>query len=276
MKAREKRSKWVTTLLLLFCLIIFLLPFYFILVNAFKPMSEIAENGFALPKTLSLDNFRNAFTRLNFANAMKNTVVVTLLSNIGGLVMGSMAGYWLARKKNKVTAFIYFVFIGSMAIPFQAIMIPFAKVARTLHMTNSLWGLAVAFWAFTLPISIFMTVGAMKNVPIEVEEAARIDGCSSFRMFWTIVFPLIRPAVITFVIINTFWFWNDYLLTQMMLSRKALRTIQLAMQAMFNDAFYAWDTALAALTLSIIPLLIFFIILQRNIIEGMSAGSVKG
>ena len=84
------------------------------------------------------------------------------------------------------------------------------------------------------------------------------------------------PAVITFVIINTFWFWNDYLLTQMMLSRKALRTIQLAMQAMFNDAFYAWDTALAALTLSIIPLLIFFVILQRNIIEGMSAGSVKG
>ena len=239
-------------------------------------MSEIAENGFALPKTLSLDNFRNAFTRLNFANAMKNTVIVTLLSNIGGLVMGSMAGYWLARKKNKVTSFIYFVFIGSMAIPFQAIMIPFAKVAKTLHMTNSLWGLAVAFWAFTLPISIFMTVGAMKNVPIEVEEAARIDGCSSFRMFWTIVFPLIRPAVITFVIINTFWFWNDYLLTQMMLSRKALRTIQLAMQAMFNDAFYAWDTALAALTLSIIPLLIFFVILQRNIIEGMSAGSVKG
>ena len=180
MKAREKRSKWVTTLLLLFCLIIFLLPFYFILVNAFKPMSEIAENGFALPKTLSLDNFRNAFTRLNFANAMKNTVVVTLLSNIGGLVMGSMAGYWLARKKNKVTAFIYFVFIGSMAIPFQAIMIPFAKVAKTLHMTNSLWGLAVAFWAFTLPISIFMTVGAMKNVPIEVEEAARIANAHDF------------------------------------------------------------------------------------------------
>ena len=166
--------------------------------------------------------------------------------------------------------------IGSMAIPFQAVMIPFAQVTKTLHMVNSFFGLAVCFWAFSLPISLFLVAGAVKNVPLEIEEAAIIDGCSHFMTFWRVVFPLVKPAVMTFSIINTFWYWNDYLMTQMMLTRKAMRTIQLSMQALFNEAFYAWDTALSALTLSLIPMLVLFTLLQKNVLEGVAAGAVKG
>jgi len=187
-----------------------------------------------------------------------------------------MAGYWFARHYNKFTKPIYLLMIGSMAIPFQAVMIPFAKVAKAMHLMNSIWGLAVCFWAFSLPISIFLVFGATKSVPLEIEEAAIIDGCSSFMLFWRVVFPLIKPAVMTFSIINIFWYWNDYLMTQMMLTRPALRTIQLSMQTLFNEAFYAWDTALAALTLSLIPMLIVFTLLQKNVLEGISAGAVKG
>ncbi len=273
------KSKWnrrVTLVLLVLALALMLSPFYFILVNSFKSMSEIAENGFALPKKLSLHNYFVAWERINFGRALWNTTVITILSNIGPIIFGSMAGYWFTRHSNRFTKPVYLLMIGSMAIPFQAIMIPFAKVAKNLHLVNHHWGLAVCFWAFSLPISIFFTSGAVKSVPIEVEEAAIMDGCSPIQLFWRIVFPLIKPAVMTFSIINTFWYWNDYLMTQMMLTKKSMRTIQLSMQALFNEAFYAWDTALSALTLSLIPMLIVFTLLQKNVLEGVSAGSVKG
>ena len=251
-------------------------PFYFIVVNSFKPLSEIAAVGFALPKHFSFDNYTTAWTRLKFGRALWNTTAVTVVSTIGPVILGSMAGYWFARHFNKFTKPIYLFMIGSMAIPFQAVMIPFAKVAKAMHLMNSIWGLAVCFWAFSLPISIFLVFGATKSVPLEIEEAAIIDGCSPLMLFWRVVFPLIKPAVMTFSIINIFWYWNDYLMTQMMLTRPALRTIQLSMQSMFNEAFYAWDTALAALTLSLIPMLIVFTLLQKNVLEGISAGAVKG
>ena len=166
--------------------------------------------------------------------------------------------------------------IAFMSIPFQALMIPFAKITNKMHLTNSLFGLSVCFWALTVPISTFITSGAVKSVPIEIEESALIDGCSPFRMYWTIVFPLIKASVFTFATINTLWFWNDYLMTQLMLSKKTLRTIQISMQALFNEAFFAWDVALAALTLAILPLFIFFVIAQKQVLEGASAGAVKG
>ena len=249
MYTRSKLNKTVTWILLAIALIFILSPFYFIVVNSFKPLSEIAADGFALPKHFSLDNYTTAWTRLKFGRALFNTTAVTILSTVGPIIFGSMAGYWFARHYNKFTKPIYLLMIGSMAIPFQAVMIPFAKVAKAMHLMNSIWGLAVCFWAFSLPISIFLVF---------------------------VVFPLIKPAVMTFSIINIFWYWNDYLMTQMMLTRPALRTIQLSMQTLFNEAFYAWDTALAALTLSLIPMLIVFTLLQKNVLEGISAGAVKG
>ena len=202
--------------------------------------------------------------------------VISVLSNIGGVVFSSMCGYWITRHQNKGTKFVFFILIAFMSIPFQALMIPFAKITSKMHLTNSLVGLSICFWAMTVPISTFITAGAVKSVPVEIEESALIDGCSHFKMYWVIVFPLIKASIFTFATINTLWFWNDYLMTQLMLSKKNLRTIQIAMQALFNEAFFAWDVALAALTLAILPLFIFFVIAQKQVLEGASAGAVKG
>lgn len=276
MKTKKLLTKYLTVIGLLVCLTIVLIPFYIIVTNSFKPYSEIAQHIFGLPQAFTTKNYAEAWRRLNFANSLKNTFIIAVLSNIGGVVFSSMCGYWITRNPNKGTKIVFFMLIAFMSIPFQALMIPFAKITSKMHLTNSLVGLSICFWALTVPISTFITSGAVKSVPVEIEESALIDGCSHFRMYWTIVFPLIKASVFTFATINTLWFWNDYLMTQLMLSKKTLRTIQISMQALFNEAFFAWDVALAALTLAILPLFIFFIIAQKQVLEGASAGAVKG
>lgn len=276
MRAKKRMIKCFTVTGLFICLLIVLVPFYIIVTNSFKPYSEIAKHIFGLPQNFTLRNYNEAWRRLNFANSLKNTVVIAVLSNIGGVVFSSMCGYWITRNPNKGTRIIFFVLIAFMSIPFQALMIPFAKITNKMHLTNSLFGLSVCFWALTVPISTFITSGAVKSVPVEIEESALIDGCSQLKMYWIIVFPLIKASIFTFATINTLWFWNDYLMTQLMLSKKSLRTIQISMQALFNEAFFAWDVALAALTLAILPLFIFFVIAQKQVLEGASAGAVKG
>jgi len=261
---------------LLVCLVIVLVPFYIVVVNSFKPYPEIAKYIFNLPQNFTGKNYTEAWRRLNFANSLKNTFTISVLSNFGGVVFSSMCGYWICRHQNKGTKLVFYILIAFMSIPFQALMIPFAKITSRAHLTNSLLGLSVCFWALTVPISTFITTGAVKSVPVEIEESALIDGCSHFRMYWFIVFPLIKSSVFTYITINTLWFWNDYLMTQLMLSKKSLRTIQISMQALFNEAFFAWDVALAALTLSILPLFIFFVIAQKQVLEGAAAGAVKG
>lgn len=276
MKAKRRLGKILLVTALLGSMILVLVPFYIILSNSFKPYAEIAQDIFGLPKNFTFENYTEAWRRLNFANSLKNTFIVSVLSNFGGVALASMCGYWITRNPNKGTKLVFFIMIAFMSIPFQAIMIPFAKITSKLNLTNSLIGLSICFWARTVPISTFIVSGAVKSVPVEIEESARIDGCSQFQIFWKIVFPLIKASVFTFVTINTLWFWNDYLMTQMMLSKKTLRTIQIAMQSLFNEAFFAWDLALAALTLAILPLFIFFIIAQKQVLEGASAGAVKG
>lgn len=276
MWTKRRISLALTTLFLAVSQIIVLLPFYLIFVNSFKPYAEIAANIFALPKEFTLGNYVEAWRRLNFANSLKNTAAISLFSNFGGVVFSSMLGYWITRHPNRFTKSVFYVIIAFMSVPFQALMIPFAKITGLFEMTNSLWGLIVCFWALTVPLSSFITAGAVKSVPLEIEESALIDGCSPFLTYWRIVFPLIKASVFTVATINTLWFWNDYLMTQLMLSKKALRTIQISMQSLFNEAFFAWDVALAALALAIIPIFIFFVIAQKQVLEGAVAGAVKG
>ena len=259
------------------CLCISLVPFYIIVVNSFKPYAEISRDIFAWPgKNFTTYNYSEAWRRLNFANSLKNTAFISIFSNFGGVVFCSMAGYWITRHPNRFTKACFFVFIAFMAIPFQALMIPFARLTNQLNLSNSLPGMVVCFWAMTVSISTFIVSGAVKAVPAEIESAANIDGCNALQTFFLIVYPQIKGSVFTVATINTLWFWNDYLMTQMVLSKNALRTIQISMQSLFNEAFFAWDTALAALSLSILPLFIFFVIAQKQVLAGASEGAVKG
>lgn len=274
-----KTKRYNNTLSLAFSLLLIfvLLPFCLIVLNSFKSLLEIAQNILGLPASFSLDNYIRAWKILDYPHAFLNTLIVTILGNAGLIVFGTMTGYWLARHRTRLNRFLYILFLGAMAIPFEACMIPIMRVTSMCHLNRSLLGLGVCYWGLGASTVIFLTYGAVLNIPYELEESATIDGCSRLRLFWQIVFPLLKPIVITFTIMNTFWFWNDYLMPQLMLGRSSkLYTLQLTMRSMFMEYFTMWDVALAGLVLILIPTIIFFLIAQKKIVEGLMSGSVKG
>lgn len=274
---KTKRYNNALSLAFLLLLIFVLLPFCLIVLNSFKSLLEIAQNILGLPASFSLDNYIRAWKILDYPHAFLNTLIVTILGNAGLIVFGTMTGYWLARHRTRLNRFLYILFLGAMAIPFEACMIPIMRVTSMCHLNRSLLGLGVCYWGLGASTVIFLTYGAVLNIPYELEESATIDGCSRLRLFWQIVFPLLKPIVITFTIMNTFWFWNDYLMPQLMLGRSSkLYTLQLTMRSMFMEYFTMWDVALAGLVLILIPTIIFFLIAQKKIVEGLMSGSVKG
>lgn len=276
MKRRKRIGTIVREVLICLSCIIVMIPLYFTVLNAFKPYAEIAANIAAWPKQPTLANFGDAWRRLDFLNVLKNTTIITVLSALGCVVISGMTGYWIARHINRFTKTWNALFLCGMCVPFQCIMITFAKMIGILKLGNHLMGVVISFWVFSMPMSLFLVTGAVKNIPLGIEEAAIIDGCTSLQLFWRIVFPLIKGTMFTIVTLNVLTYWNDYLMTQFILTKTANRTIQIAMQSLFNEAFFSWDTAVAAVTLSITPLFIFFVIAQKQVIGGATAGSVKG
>ena len=274
---KTKRYNNALSLAFLLLLIFVLLPFCLIVLNSFKSLLEIAQNILGLPASFSLDNYIRAWKILDYPHAFLNTLIVTILGNAGLIVFGTMTGYWLARHRTRLNRLLYILFLGAMAIPFEACMIPIMRVTSMCHLNRSLLGLGVCYWGLGASTVVFLTYGAVLNIPYELEESATIDGCSRLRLFWQIVFPLLKPIVITFTIMNTFWFWNDYLMPQLMLGRSSkLYTLQLTMRSMCMEYFTMWDVALAGLVLILIPTIIFFLIAQKKIVEGLMSGSVKG
>lgn len=276
MKRRDRIDTTIRLILIAFSSLLVVVPLYFVVLNSFKPYSEIAANISAFPVNPTLDNFKDAWRRLDFLTALKNTTLITVFSSLGCVVFAGMTGYWIARHSNKFTKFWNFMILCGMCVPFQCVMITFAKMIGLLNLGNHISGVVISFWVFSLPMSMFLVSGAVKSVPMEIEEAAIIDGCSSFSLYWRIVFPLVRGTIFTIVTLNVLTYWNDYLMTQFILTKSSQRTLQIAMQSLFNEAFFSWDTAVAAVALSILPLFIFFVVAQKQVLDGVTAGSVKG
>ncbi|MFB9761850.1 carbohydrate ABC transporter permease [Ectobacillus funiculus] len=255
--------------------LVFLVPFYYVVSNSLKSFSEILMNTSALPSVLQFKNYINAFQQMDYLKVFMNSLMITVASNILIVVFCSMAAYMLVRTKKKISNIIFMTFVAAMVIPFQSIMIPLVKVAGSFGLLNSLWGLIFMYLGFGSGMAIFLYHGFMKGIPVELEEAAIIDGCSPFGVFWRIVFPLLKPITVTIVILNSLWIWNDFLLPMLVLQDPELRTIPLATFFFFGQYTKQWDLALAALVISIIPLLIFFFSMQKHIIKGITSGSIK-
>lgn len=255
--------------------LIFLIPFYYVVSNSLKSFSEILTNTSSLPSVLQFQNYVNAFEQLNYLKVFTNSLIVTIASNIVLVIFCSMAAYMLVRTKKRISNVIFMLFVAAMVIPFQSIMIPLVKTAGTLGLLNSIWGLVIMYLGFGSGITIFLYHGFIKGIPVELEEAAIIDGCTPFGVFWKIVFPLLKPITVTIMILNSLWIWNDFLLPSLVLQDPELRTIPLATFFFFGQYTKQWDLALAALVLGIIPLLIFFFSMQKHIIKGITSGSIK-
>lgn len=255
--------------------VIFLIPFYFVIINSVKSFAEILIDAAALPKEILFTNYVKVWDIINFPRAFWNSLVITVVSITGIVIITSMAAWKMVRTPGKFSKILFIFFVSAMVIPFQTVMIPLMKLGGALNLTNSIPGLIIMYFGFGVPLSLFLYHGFVKTIPYEIEEAARIDGCSQFGVFWRIVFPLLKPITVTVIILNTLWIWNDYLLPLLVLQDAELRTIPLAASAFFAQYTKQWDMGLAALVLGVTPIVIFFLFLQKHIIKGIASGSIK-
>lgn len=261
-------------LVLLACFMVF--PMVLIFINSFKSNGEILLDMLALPAKWSFGNYKEAIAKMNFFRKFANTILVSASSVVGIVLFGSMAAYKVTRVKNKISNVIYYGILFTMAIPFQVLMVPIVIVARNLHIVNTLYGMVIMYWGFLLPMAMFLYCGFIKGVSRELEEAALIDGCGQFQAFFYVVFPILKPITATVAIINMLGVFNDFMLPLIMINSEKLKTIQLSMSVFYGTYLNRWDLIMAALVLSILPALIFFLLFQKQIIKGMADGAVKG
>jgi len=273
-----KRRKWagiVAEAIMIALAVLFLYPLILVVINSFKDPGAILTDVLALPKQWAFHNYAKVWDLLNYPHLFLNTVYLTALSVIGICLFGSMAGYILSRTKSRLSLFLFFLAISPMMLPFQSFMITLTKLSKDLHLINSLGGLAVIYWGLGCPLAVFMFHGFVKSIPLELEESAAMDGCSSYRIFDRIVFPIMLPVVSTVIILNVMWIWNDFLLPLIMLNG-AEATLQLASYRFFGQYKSEWHYALTAVVFTVTPPVIFFLFMQRYIIKGMVSGAIKG
>lgn len=277
MRGRRPRGALAITFLMAAVAVGYLSPLILVLVNSVKSFSEIMANVVALPTRLALENFSNAFTLMRYPNLFLNTLLVTSMGTAGVVLLASTAGFRLSRTRTRYSWFVFLLCVAPMMIPFHSFMIALVKVARTLHLTNSVWGLGTVYWGLGVPLSLFMYHGFAKTVPRELDDCASIDGCGPLRAFFQVVFPLLQPVTVSVIVINAMWMWNDFLLPLLILSgaKKSL-TLQLAAYNFFGQYKIEWQNAMAGVLLTITPAIVFYLLLQRHIIKGMVAGAVKG
>ncbi|WCM61890.1 carbohydrate ABC transporter permease [Paenibacillus polymyxa] len=273
---RYRFGTWATEMVMILVALLFLVPFYFLFVNSVKSFGDLLTDSAALPQTFVWSNYARAWSITRFPEALWNSLVVTVVSNLLLVLISSMAAYRMVRRPTRYNRVLFSLFVAAMVIPFQSVMIPLVKVVSTLDLMNSISGLVICYLGFGAPMSIFLFHGFVKGVPVEVEEAATVDGCTPYGVFFRIVYPLMLPMMVTVIILNTLWIWNDYLLPSLVLQKAELRTIPIATYAFFGQYTKQWDLALPALVLGILPVIVFFLAMQKYIIQGIMAGSVKG
>ncbi len=260
---------------------LYLFPIYIVVVNSFKNRSELYENILSFPKSFSFEYYIEALNKMEFLNAFKNSLVVTIVSILFIILLGSMTAWMLVRNDHIVSKIIFAVLIATMLIPFQTIMMPLMQVVTGLQkilgikIIDTLPGLIFLNIGFGASMAVFLYHGFIKSIPVSLEEAAQIDGCSKLGIFFRIIFPMLKPITATVTILDVIWIWNDYLLPSLVLTSKGNRTIPLSTASFFGQFTIQWNMAMAGLTLTIIPVIIFYLVAQKHIVKGIATGSVK-
>lgn len=278
-----KKSKRVGNNVIFFVLltlsVLFLVPIIIVVINSFKSRIYISSQPLKLPNAetfVALENYINGVTSSDFFSAFLRSLFITVVSVILIVLFASMAAWYIVRSNSKITKGIYYMLVFSMIVPFQMVMYTMTYVANRANLDN-VFGITFVYLGFGAGLSVFMLCGFIKSIPLEIEEAAMIDGASPIQAFFTVVFPMLKPTAITVAILNTMWIWNDYLLPYLVLGsdKKTIPVaIQLAMQGAYGSTDYGGFMAM--LVLAIMPIIIFYIFCQKYIIKGVVAGAVKG
>jgi len=260
--------------------IAYMFPFIMVVINSLKQKRDIIKSPFSwllTIKGLSFDNFVKAFTQMDFINAFKNSLLVTVSATVLVTLFAAMLAYYIVRHNNGISKLTFALMVASMIIPFQAIMIPLVSIyGGTLNILNHRLTLIFMHTGFSMAMSVFMFHGFIKgNVPMALEEAAYIDGCTHSQTFFKIVLPLLKPIISTMVILNSLAFWNDFLLPSLVLTDKKLLTLPLSTYSFYGTYSADYGTIMAGLLLCVVPILILYVVLQKQIIGGVVAGAVK-
>ena len=279
--AYERRRQTILTAVFTVICIIFVLPVLMVAMNSFKLNTFVKTDTFALPTGemwAGVQNFTKGVTFGNypFWNSAWYSTVITVLSTGMILLFTSMAAWYIARVNSLVCKIIYYLCVFSMVVPFQMVMYSLSRTADTLKL-NTPWTITVVYLGFGAGLAIFMFTGFVKSIPLEIEEAASIDGCNTVRMFFSVVFPMLKPTLISVGILEIMWIWNDYLLPYLVLDINEYRTIPIHIQYL-KGSYGTVDlgATMALILMSIIPVIIFYLACQKYIIEGIAAGAVKG
>ena len=265
-------------LILLIMSVVFLFPIFIILINSFKLKFSIATSPFTMPTAETFSGFVNytqGISNTGFLQAFGWSLFITLFSVAAIIIFTSMTAWYITRVKSVFNSILYYALVFSMIVPFQMVMFTMSKTANVLGLDNPI-GIILIYLGFGSGLSVFMFSGFIKNVPRGIEEAATIDGCNTFQVFWRVVFPVLKPTAITVAILNTIWIWNDYLLPYLVIGND-YKTIPIAVQYL-KGGYGSVDMGamMAMLVLSIVPVVIFYLTSQKYIIKGVAAGAVKG
>ena len=276
---KKKVMGILATLFFTLVSIVFVAPIFIVLINSMKSKTFINLETFKLPTEESyvgLENYKTAITQYDFLKAVGWTLFITVFSVAVILICCSMTAWFITRVKNVFTKMIYLLCVFSMVIPFQMVMFTLSGTADSLHL-NTPWGIMIVYLGFGAGLAVFMFTGFVKSIPVEVEEAAMIDGCSPLRTFFCVVVPMMKPTFISVGILEAMWIWNDFLLPYLVLDIKEFKTISIVIQYM-KGSYGRVDMGaiMACLIMAIIPVVVFYLCAQKYIVKGVAAGAVKG
>ena len=280
LSAEARRKTILSTVLAVIC-VIYVLPVVAVVINSFKLNTFVKTDTFALPTGEMYAGFENFIKGMTFGNypfvkSVVYSVVITILSTALILLCTSMAAWYIARVNSLFCKALYFLCVFSMVVPFQMVMFTLSKTANTLHL-NTPWTIPIVYLGFGAGLAIFMFVGFVKSIPLEIEEAAAIDGCGPLRTYFSVVVPMLKPTMVSVGILEIMWVWNDFLLPYLVLDKNLYRTIPIHIQYL-KGSYGTVDlgATMALILLSIIPVIVFYLTCQKHIIAGVAAGAVKG
>ncbi|GIO37417.1 sugar ABC transporter permease [Paenibacillus antibioticophila] len=256
--------------------ILFFFPIFFNIMSAFKSNAEIMRDAVAFPTSLYLESFKYLLTETDYPQAIVNSIILTVVSIACQVFIIPMAGYAIQRKNTKWTRLIFLYFLAGMMIPFQAYMIPLFKELKMLGLYGSLAGPIMIYVAGSVGFGSLLYTSFVKGIPMEIEEAAEIDGCSRVRIFWNIVFPLLGPVTASMVVLNGLGIWNDFLMPMLVLPSGEPKTMVVEIYRYIGEFSSRWDMIFAGTTMSVVPVLIAFIFLQKHFVKGLASGATKG
>jgi raffinose/stachyose/melibiose transport system permease protein len=276
-KSRNRAGRFTLEVVMVLLSLLFLYPLFLTIINSFKSFGEVMTDVVALPKQLVFENYSYVWEFINYPRLFLNNTIITVVGLAGIILVSSLAAYKLSRTKSRWSIILYFLCIMPMLIPFQSIMLTVLQLSKDLNLNNSTWGLGMLYWGFGAPLAVFIYHGFVKGIPKEIDESATIDGASGFRLFFSVIFPLLKSVTATIIIIDVMWIWNDFLLPLLMVNGSPdTKTLTLAAYTFVGQYTSDWQYAMTAMVMAVLPSIAVFILLQKYIVKGVVAGAVKG